>query len=88
MSRGKLIVVYGNMYSNKTGTLIQKIETLRNYGKKKIFVAKPKTDTRSKEGYIENSEGKQMEAFEIPSKKNTGYLQNTSFGRTASGFKI
>jgi len=69
MTRGKLIVFYGNMFSNKTGTLIQKIETLRNYGKKKIFVAKPKTDTRSKEGYIENSEGKQMEAFEVPSKK-------------------
>jgi len=34
MTRGKLEVFYGNMFSNKTGTLIHKIETLRNYGKK------------------------------------------------------
>ena len=65
MTRGKLEVFYGNMFSNKTGTLIHKIETLRNYGKKRVFVGKPKLDTRSGTGFIKNSEGKQIEAFEI-----------------------
>ncbi len=66
MKRGKLVVIYGNMFSNKTGTLINEIETLRNYGKKRICVIKPKTDTRSGTGFIKNSKGLQMEAFEVP----------------------
>lgn len=66
MKRGKLEIIYGNMFSNKTGTLIHKIDTLRKYGKKSILVLKPSIDTRSGAGYIKNSEGKQMEATEIP----------------------
>ncbi|MEW6617609.1 MAG: thymidine kinase [Patescibacteria group bacterium] len=66
MTRGKLTVIYGNMFSNKTGTLINDIETLREHGKERILVIKPKTDTRSGDGYIKNSKGMKMEAFEIP----------------------
>lgn len=66
MTRGTLNMIAGNMFSNKTGTLIHRIETLRLYAHKKIIVVKPVTDTRSGKDFIKNSQGKKMKAFELP----------------------
>ena len=67
MERGRLKLIVGNMFSNKTGTLILEIETLRSYSHhRNVLVAKPTTDTRSTEGFIVNSKGEKMEAIELP----------------------
>lgn len=67
MERGTLNMIVGNMFSNKTGTLIHRVETLRVYAQKKIIVVKPITDTRSGKGFIKNSQGKEMDALELSS---------------------
>ncbi len=66
MERGELKLIIGNMFANKTGWLIHIIETLREFGKKKVLVLKPTTDTRSGAGQIKDYHGKTMEATEIP----------------------
>lgn len=70
MGRGKLRRLFiGNMFSNKTGLLITEIETLRQYGNKKVIVFKPITDTRSGYGKIRSRDGRESPAYEIPEKQ-------------------
>jgi len=64
--RGTLKLILGNMFANKTGTLIHEIETRRTFGKQKILVLKPTMDTRSPKGYIKNFHGIHVTAHEIP----------------------
>ncbi|MDP3963523.1 MAG: thymidine kinase [bacterium] len=66
MHRGKLRLIIGNMFANKTGFLIHEIETLREFGRKRILVVKPDVDTRSPKGMLRNFHGKQMPALEVP----------------------
>ncbi len=47
MPRGELKLIIGNMFGNKTGRLMLEIETLREFGRKKILILKPAVDTRS-----------------------------------------
>jgi len=68
MPRGELKLIIGNMFGNKTGRLILEIETLRQFGKKRVLVLKPDTDTRSGECLIRDYHGKSMEAFEVPAR--------------------
>lgn len=72
MERGSLSMIVGNMFSNKTGTLIHRVETLQLYAQKKIIVVKPATDTRSGKGFIKNSQGKKMVAIELPANNPEG----------------
>ncbi|MBI5733169.1 thymidine kinase [Candidatus Jorgensenbacteria bacterium] len=53
------------MFANKTGTLMHEIEVLRDFGRKKILVAKPDWDTRSGHGDIKDFHGKTMTAVEV-----------------------
>lgn len=64
--RGVLKLIIGNMFANKTGRLMHEIETLREFGRKKILVMKPNIDTRSGKGFIQDYHGKKMEAQEVP----------------------
>ena len=64
--RGALKLIIGNMFANKTGRLMHEIETLREFGRKKILVLKPHVDTRSGKGFIKDFHGKKMEAEEVP----------------------
>ncbi len=65
MARGKLKVILGNMFANKTGRLMHEIETLREFGRKKILVLKPDIDTRSGKCLIRDYHGRTMEADEV-----------------------
>ncbi len=47
MPRGELKLIIGNMFGNKTGRLMLEIETLREFGRKRILILKPDVDTRS-----------------------------------------
>jgi thymidine kinase len=53
------------MASGKTRHLLTEIETLRNYGNKKIAVFKPTTDTRSGFNFIKSRKGDEDSAEEI-----------------------
>ncbi len=64
--RGVLKLIVGNMFANKTGRLMHEIETLREFGRKKVLVLKPNVDTRSGKGFIRDFHGKKMEAAEAP----------------------
>jgi thymidine kinase len=66
MPRGEFKLIIGNMFGNKTGRLMLEIETLRQFGRKRILIFKPDIDTRSDKGYIKNYHGKTMDAIEIP----------------------
>jgi len=68
MPRGELKLIIGNMFGNKTGRLILEIETLRQFGKRRVLVLKPDTDTRSGECLIRDYHGKSMEAFDVPAR--------------------
>jgi thymidine kinase len=68
MPRGELKLIIGNMFGNKTGRLILEIETLRQFGKRRVLVLKPDTDTRSGECLIRDYHGKSMEAVEVPAR--------------------
>jgi len=68
MSRGELKLIIGNMFGNKTGRLILEIETLREFGKRRVLVMKPDVDTRSGESWIRDYHGKRMEATEVPAR--------------------
>ncbi len=65
MPRGELKLIVGNMFGNKTGRLMLEIETLREFGRKRVLVFKPEIDTRSGRGAIKDYHGKTMEAMEV-----------------------
>ena len=65
MARGELKLIIGNMFGNKTGRLILEIETLRQFGKRRVLVLKPDVDTRSGQCEIRDYHGKSMEATEV-----------------------
>ncbi len=69
MPRGELTLFVGNMFANKTGSLMNYVETMREFANKKVLILKPQTDTRSGIKSIKNFHGKAMEAFEISPKK-------------------
>jgi len=54
MPRGEFKLIIGNMFGNKTGRLMLEIETLRQFGRKRILIFKPDIDTRSDQGYIKD----------------------------------
>lgn len=58
MPRGEFKLIIGNMFGNKTGRLMLKVETLRQFGRKRILIFKPDIDTRSDSGYIKDYHGK------------------------------
>jgi len=65
MPRGEFKLIIGNMFGNKTGRLMLEIETLRQFGRKRILIFKPDIDTRSDQGCIKDYHGKTMEAIEV-----------------------
>lgn len=66
MARGSIKVIIGNMFANKTGRLMHEIETLREFGRKRVLVLKPNIDTRSGQGLIKDYHGHTMAAHEVP----------------------
>lgn len=66
MERGSLELIMGNMFAGKTSELIRKIEVIRNFGKKKVIIFKPKIDSRSGEGKIKSFHENYLEAIDIP----------------------
>jgi thymidine kinase len=68
MPRGEFKLIIGNMFGNKTGRLMLEIETLRQFGRKRILIFKPDIDTRSDKGYIKDYHGKTMDAIEVPAR--------------------
>src|SRR3989344_5942461 len=66
MNRGELTLFVGNMFANKTGSLMHYVETIRQFANKKVLILKPKTDTRSGTKHIKNFHGKSLTAYEIP----------------------
>ncbi len=68
MPRGELKLIIGNMFGNKTGRLILEIETLREFGRKRVLILKPDVDTRSGHCLIKDYHGKSMPAQEVPAK--------------------
>ena len=69
MKRGSLRLIIGNMFANKTGTLIHEVETMRTFGRKKVLVFKPVIDTRSGTGKIKNFHGKTLDAIELHTRR-------------------
>lgn len=69
ITRGKLEVITGTMFSGKTDELIRRIKRLREYGGRKVIVFKPNTDTRSQRSFIESADGNKMSAYEIETNK-------------------
>jgi thymidine kinase len=65
MSRGEFKLIIGNMFGNKTGRLMLEIETLRDFGRKRVLVFKPEVDSRSGKGFIRDYHGKTLEAQEL-----------------------
>ncbi len=65
MPRGELKLIVGNMFGNKTGRLMLEIETLREFGRKRVLIFKPEIDSRSGRGLIQDYHGKTMEALEL-----------------------
>ncbi|HEV2349746.1 MAG TPA: hypothetical protein VG028_07880 [Terriglobia bacterium] len=68
MPRGEFKLIIGNMFGNKTGRLMLEIETLRQFGRKRILIFKPDIDTRSDQGFIKDYHGKTMDAIEVPAR--------------------
>ena len=68
MPRGEFKLIIGNMFGNKTGRLMLEIETLRQFGRKRILIFKPDIDTRSDKGFIKDYHGKTMDAIEVPAR--------------------
>ena len=68
MPRGELKLIIGNMFGNKTGRLMLEIDTLREFGRKRVLIFKPEVDTRSGKGAIKDYHGKTMDAIEIPAR--------------------
>ncbi len=66
MPRGEFKLIIGNMFGNKTGRLMLEIDTLRQFGRKRILIFKPDIDTRSDHGFIKDYHGKTMDAIEVP----------------------
>ncbi len=65
MQRGTLRIVMGNMFANKTGTIIHEIETMRAFGHKKVLIFTPTTDTRAGKGVIKNYNGQSLQAVDL-----------------------
>jgi thymidine kinase len=88
MARGALKLIVGNMFANKTGRLMQEIETLREFGRKKIWVLKPDIDTRSGKGFIKDYHGKTMEAHEVPVAKAAALFNSLAEKESEVGTKF
>lgn len=65
MQRGKLHIIMGNMFANKSGTIIHKIETMRTFGHKNVLIFTPTTDTRSGKGLIRSNNGMSLRAIDL-----------------------
>ncbi len=65
MPRGGFKLIVGTMFGNKTGRLMLEIDTLREFGRKRVLVFKPEIDTRSGKSLIQDYHGKTMEAIEL-----------------------
>ncbi|HUI42491.1 MAG TPA: thymidine kinase [Terriglobia bacterium] len=88
MPRGELKLIIGNMFGNKTGRLILEIETLRQFGKRRVLVLKPDIDTRSGECLIRDYHGKSMEALEVPARDPWQALRLVREQEAASGARF
>ncbi len=66
MQRGTLQLIMGNMFAGKTSELIRRIEVMRNFGKKKVIIFKPKIDSRSGDGKIKSFHENYLEAVDVP----------------------
>jgi thymidine kinase len=65
MPRGEFKLIVGNMFGNKTGRLMLEVETLREFGRKRVLIFKPEIDTRSGKSKIKDYHGKTMNALEL-----------------------
>lgn len=65
MDRGNLQMIIGNMFAGKTSELIQRIEVMRRFGKKRVIIFKPKIDTRSGDGRIKSFHKNFLEAIDV-----------------------
>ncbi len=67
MPRGEAYLIIGNMFADKTGQLIRRIEVLKEHGRKRVVVFKPDIDTRSGGSTIrsQSSRGERLPALEL-----------------------
>lgn len=86
--RGVLKLIIGNMFANKTGRLMHEVETLREFGRKKVLVLKPNIDTRSGNGMIKDFHGKTMEAEEVPAQDPAKVFKIVAERETEVGTKF
>lgn len=69
IKKGAIEVICGNMYSEKSSTLIRKLKRLQ-YSKKTIEVFKPKMDNRYSEDKITTHEGIEFAAKSVENSKD------------------
>lgn len=62
---GSLVVIAGPMFSEKSGLLINTVQKLEQYGKKKVIIYKPENDNRFSEDYVISRIGYKHKAINI-----------------------
>lgn len=65
-SKGKITMIVGPMFAEKSGELITTCETLREYAHKKVMVYKPSTDNRWSDTEIVSRIGTRLKAETLP----------------------
>lgn len=68
MSRGRITVITGPMFSEKSGELIRRCQKLMKYGRRKVVAYKPAEDNRYAEDEIVSRIGYRLPAISIPRK--------------------
>lgn len=65
-NRGKITMIVGPMFAEKSGELIMTVDTLKTYGKKKCMVYKPANDDRFSMTEIVSRVGTNLDAENLP----------------------
>lgn len=66
ITKGKITMIVGPMFAEKSGELIMTCDTLKTYGKKKVKVYKPANDDRFSDTEIVSRVGTRLEAENLP----------------------
>ncbi|MDO7905148.1 thymidine kinase [Paenibacillus sp. JX-17] len=74
MPTGRITVITGPMFSEKSGELIRRCQKLIKYGRKKVVAYKPAEDNRYAEDEIVSRIGYRLPAISIPRKLNKEVL--------------
>lgn len=88
MKRGYLELIMGNMFAGKTSELIRRIEVLRNFGKQKVIIFKPKIDTRSGDGKIKSFHKKSLAAVDLPANNPKSLIDLLKSEESKQGYKF